>query len=275
MYRKKSSNTQVTKDAKMQLHVQRSGAGEPLLILHGLFGSGTNWRTLSRAFAKHFDVWLLDARNHGRSTHADGMSYPDMAADVLALMNANGFERVHLMGHSMGGKTAMWTALSHPERVRTLTVADIAPVAYARELGPELVAMRGLNLSGLTRRAEADAALATAVSDRGVRTFLLQNLQVNADGARWRINLDAIAKAQSSLVGFPETDSVAPYAAPTLFVAGSESNYIQDSHWPTVRALFPAAKLTTLSGAGHWLHAEQPGPFAAAVQHHLRPAMAP
>ena len=258
----------------MQLHVQRSGAGEPLLILHGLFGSGTNWRTLARTFAEHFEVWLLDARNHGRSAHADAMSYPAMAADVFELMDANGFSSAHLIGHSMGGKTAMWAALTQPERVRSLTVADISPVAYARELGPELEAMRGLELTGITRRAQAEAALAVEVANPGVRAFLLQNLQIDASGARWRINLDAIARAQNTLVGFPETSGTSSYTGPTLFVCGSESNYVQDSHWPAICALFPAAKLTTLAGAGHWLHAEQPGPFASAVRQHLQASMA-
>lgn len=261
-------------DAKMQLHVQRCGAGEPLLILHGLFGSGTNWRTLSRTFAEHFEVWLLDARNHGRSGHANTMSYPDMAADVFELMDASGLDSVHLMGHSMGGKTAMWAALMQPRRVRSLTVADIAPVAYARELGPELKAMRGLELASIARRADAEAALAAEVQDRGVRAFLLQNLQIDSNGARWRINLDAIARSQSTLVGFPKTSSVPPYAGPTLFVRGGVSNYVQDAHWPAIRAVFTAAQLATLAGAGHWLHAEQPGPFATAVQHHLQSNMA-
>lgn len=254
----------------MQLNVQRAGAGEPLFVLHGLFGSGTNWRTLSRTFAQHFDVWLLDARNHGRSPHAPTMTYDDMAADVFELMDANGFESVRLMGHSMGGKSAMWAALQQPARIKSLCVADIAPVAYPRTLGPELDAMRGLDLSRLSRRADADAALASSVADAGVRAFLLQNLNLDANGARWRINLEAIANAQDTLVGFPDTAHVAPYPGPTLFVAGTQSDYVQDAHWPAVLELFPQATLTRLQGAGHWLHAEQPEAFAAAVQTHLR-----
>ena len=156
-----------------ELHVQRAGVGAPLLVLHGLFGSGTNWRTLSRSFAEQFDVFLIDARNHGRSPHAATMSYPEMAADLIALMDAHDIARAHLLGHSMGGKTAMWTALAHPERVASLAVADIAPVTYERELGPELAAMRGLDLAGIRRRNDADAALAQTVPEPGVRAFLL------------------------------------------------------------------------------------------------------
>ena len=235
-----------------------TGEGPPALVLHGLFGSGTNWRTIARRLGSRLECHLVDQRNHGRSPHARAMAYPALAADVLAYLDANRLDRAGLIGHSMGGKTAMTLALSAPERVRWLVVADIAPAPSPSDHRPILDALRTLALDSLASRAAADAALARSVPDPGLRQFLLQNLVHGDGGLRWRIDLEAIAEALPDLTGFPPTAPGAVYRGPTLFLRGERSDYVTARHEPRIRALFPSASVDTIADAGHWLHAEQP-----------------
>ena len=235
-----------------------TGEGPPALVLHGLFGSGANWRTIARRLESRLECHLVDQRNHGRSPHARGMAYPALAADVLAYLDANRLDRAGLIGHSMGGKTAITLALSAPERVRWLVVADIAPAPSPSDHRPILDALRALALDSLASRAEADAALARSVPDPGLRQFLLQNLVRGDGGLRWRIDLKAIAEALPDLTGFPPTAPGAVYRGPTLFLRGERSDYVTARHEPCLRALFPSASVDTIADAGHWLHAEQP-----------------
>ncbi|MEM7407019.1 MAG: alpha/beta fold hydrolase [Pseudomonadota bacterium] len=241
----------------------------PLVLLHGLFGSGTNWRTLARRFAAELPVITFDARNHGRSAHADQMSYAEMAADVEASLAALDVRQAHILGHSMGGKTAMTLALTSPACVTSLIVADIAPIAYQRGLGPELGLMQGLPLTTIKRRADADAALRDALPDPGLRAFLLQNLEIRSDGTRWRLNLDAIEAAGALLTGFDAPDGTT-YLGPASFIRGGMSDYLSPDHDVIVADRFPRAVSLTIDGAGHWLHAEQPDAFAERVIDHLR-----
>ena len=234
------------------------GTGPPALVLHGLFGSGTNWRTIARRLGSRLECHLVDQRNHGRSPHARGMAYPALAADVLTYLDANRLDRAGLIGHSMGGKTAMTLALTAPERVRWLIVADIAPALSPSDHRPILQALRALGLDTLDSRVAADAALARSVADPGLRQFLLQNLVHGDGGLRWRIDLEAIAEALPDLTGFPPTAPGAAYPGPTLFLRGERSDYLTVHHEPRIGALFPRASIDTIAGAGHWLHAEQP-----------------
>ncbi|MCY4286090.1 MAG: alpha/beta fold hydrolase [Thiotrichales bacterium] len=260
------------------------GEGPPAVILHGLFGSGTNWRTIARGLASRLECHLVDQRNHGRSPHARGMAYPDLAEDVLGYLDRldrkfhhhpralasrsseiSGFDtarldRVGLIGHSMGGKAAMTLALLAPERVGWLVVADIAPAPSPSDHRPILDALRGLAPASLATRAAADAALARSIPEPALRQFLLRNL-VHGDGdggLRWRIDLDAIAEALPDLLGFPSLTPGAAYPGPTLFLRGEHSEYLTASHEARIRTLFPCASIDTIPGAGHWLHAEQP-----------------
>lgn len=242
-------------------------SGSPVLaILHGLFGSARNWASVAQRLAAHRPVIAFDMRNHGGSPWADSLDYRDLAEDVRAALQASGQHRYALLGHSMGGKAAMVAALSHPEEVERLVVVDIAPVPYSpRHLG--LVrAMRGLNLSAVTRRGEADARLAPAIQDRAERGFLLQNLVFGDGPPHWRLNLDAIEREMPKLVGWPELSAGAVYDGPTLFLAGAASDYIGPQHEPAIRALFPSADIARIDGAGHWVHAEQPDAFVATVE---------
>lgn len=250
----------------VELAHRRSGSGPPVVILHGLLGSGRNWQGIASALGTRFDVVLPDLRNHGGSPWDEDAGYPALVADVLALLDRLGLPRVRLVGHSMGGKVAMILALEAPERVERLVVVDIAPVAYGPGLDAMLRAMRDLDLAGMTRRAEADAALAPAVPDRGVRAFLVQNLEQREGGLAWRVNLDVLLDSMPVIRGFPEMAGVEPFAGPMCFIRGERSDYVRlPEHEGEIRRLFPNAELHTVTGAGHWVHAERTEAFLGAL----------
>ena len=250
----------------MRLNAVEAGAGDPVVLLHGLFGAAQNWGAVQKRLATAGRrVVALDLRNHGASPWAETMDYPAMAADVAETLADLGAPRAAVIGHSMGGKVAMALALSHPGAVERLVVADIAPVAYPPALRPYLAAMRAMRLHpGLTRR-EADAALAAAVPEAGIRAFLLQNLRFEgAEGPAWRLNLGAIAAAMPAIEGFPALPG--PYTGPVLVTGGERSDYVRAEHHAAIRALFPAARFATVPAAGHWVHAENPAGFLALVE---------
>jgi esterase len=252
--------------ASLLLEAAEYGAGPPLAILHGLFGSGRNWASIAKRLAERHRVIAFDLRNHGASPRAETMAYAEMAEDVRASLRALGYRRTALLGHSMGGKVAMLAALSDPGSVDRLIVADIAPVAYRpRHLGM-VQAMRGLDLAAIGRRAEADAALAASVPDPAERGFLLQNLIFEGGAARWRINLEAIEREMSVLVGFPPLSPGTVYDGPALFIGGGRSDYLRPEHEPEIRRLFPNARIARIPEAGHWLHAETPQAFLDLVE---------
>lgn len=252
------------------LHYTRQGQGAPLIILHGLYGSGSNWASHAKWLAERFDVILPDLRNHGRSFHAGDMGYTAMAADLRRLMDALDLPSALVLGHSMGGKAAMTLALESPARVRALVVVDIAPIRYRHQTHqPLITAMRGLDLGKARSRADADAALAAEIPNPVLRQFLLTNLQRGADGYGWRIPLDILADQLPRLEDFPPLDG--RYEAPTLFLHGAESDYVPNAAQGAIRRYFPEAELLALSGAGHWLHAEQPQRFADALRRFLSP----
>jgi esterase len=248
----------------MHLHHERYGEGHPLIILHGLFGSLDNWRTLSKTFSQFFTVFSVDQRNHGRSPHSDTFNYQVMAEDVKEFLQQQGLPSAHLLGHSMGGKTAMQCAVTHLGIVDRLIVVDIAPKSYPPGHEDIFDALYALDLQALRTRQEADAALAEKVQDSSLRQFLLKNLERDASGAfRWRLNLDAIYNNYAEMLKEPQTKS--KFDKPTLFIKGGASGYIQEEDKDTIRALFPLAQLVTIPGAGHWVHAEAPQKFAKIV----------
>ncbi|HEX3537075.1 MAG TPA: alpha/beta fold hydrolase [Stellaceae bacterium] len=250
----------------IRLAAAEYGNGPVLAILHGLFGSARNWDSIARRLAAHHHVIAFDLRNHGASDWTDGMSYQEMAEDVLAMLDERGYRRTSMLGHSMGGKVAMAAALRDPDMIERLVVVDIAPIGYrAHHLGL-VQAMRGLDLSGITRRGEADARLAAAVPDAAERGFLLQNLLFENGRARWRLNLAAIEREMPALAGFPTPEAGAVYPGPALFVAGGRSDYLRPESEPAIRRWFPEAQIRRIENAGHWLHAEQPGAFLAIVE---------
>ncbi len=249
----------------MILACTEAGEGPPLILLHGLFGAGQNWGAIRRALAPRFRVLTPDLRNHGASPQADDMSYAAMAADVAETMDAAGIDRAAVLGHSMGGKVAMTLALTEPDRVERLVVADIAPVRYRPTLRAYVAAMRALPLApGLTRK-DADAALAATIPEAGIRAFLLQSLRFETDPPSWRLGLAAIEAAMPAIEDFSPPPG-ATYGGPTLVMAGARSPYIRAEHHEAFRALFPRAAFATVPDAGHWLHAENPAGFLAALE---------
>ncbi|QNE17746.1 alpha/beta fold hydrolase [Kribbella qitaiheensis] len=249
----------------MKLPVTAYGeSGSPVVVMHGLFGSGRNWMTAARRLASAHRVYAFDLRNHGTSPHVDTMSYPEMAADVQETIADLGVGPVTLIGHSMGGKTAMVTALRYPEVVDRLIVVDAAPVSYPPAFVEYAKAMRTADLSQVQRRSDVEAQLVDAVDSPGTRAFLLQNLILDNEGARWRPNLAVIEAALPEISGWPG-DITGSYDGPTLFVYGGKSDYVQQDHRSTIAAYFPHVQYAEIPEAGHWVHAERLDDFLTTI----------
>jgi esterase len=256
----------------LDLAAAEEGAGPPVLVLHGLFGSGRNWATVAKALAATHRVFALDLRNHGASPWAPTMSYAEMAGDVAAFIRRRGLASAALIGHSMGGKAAMMLALAEPALVERLVVVDVAPAAYEPTLGAYVRAMQAVDLARVARRSDAEPALATTVVSTAERGFLLQNLVIEEGGARWRLNLAALAAAMPAISGFPVLPAETRYDGPALFLAGARSGYVQQAHEPAIRRLFPGAEIVRIAEAGHWVHAEQQAAFLQHVKAFLAAA---
>ena len=230
-------------------------AGTPLLIAHGLFGSARNWNVIAKRLSETRPVVTVDMRNHGASPWFDTQSYADMAGDLAEVIDG----QADVLGHSMGGKAAMVLALQHREKVRKLIVGDIAPVAYSHsQMGP-IEAMRGVDLGAISSRAEAQEQLTEL--EAGVDTFLLQSLDLKEK--KWKLNLDVLDAEMAKIVGFPEVSGT--FDGPALFLSGAKSVYVLPEYRPRIKALFSQAKFAKIPDAGHWLHAERPREFEAAV----------
>jgi esterase len=249
----------------VELHFERFGHGAPVLILHGLFGSASNWRTVAKTLGERYCVYALDQRNHGRSPHADALGYDDLARDACAFLDRHGIERAAVIGHSMGGKAAMQLALSEPERVAALVVVDIAPARQSADgLRRVLDALLSVDPSLCKTREEVDGKLAAYIDDTRLRRFLLMNVGRGEGGAlRWRLNLAAIAAHFAELAG--SIDAEDAYGGPTLFIRGEKSGYVRDADRADIERLFPGAAIVTIEDAGHWVHAEAPERFVEVV----------
>lgn len=241
----------------MKLHFERLGEGPPLVILHGLLGSGDNWMGLAKSWAADFTVLVPDLRNHGRSPHAQDASFGAMAGDVVELIHSEGLSQVLLLGHSLGGKTAMRVALDHPAEIRGLVVVDIAPKPYPPIHRSLLAGLLALNLSQFTTRSEVDSALTATIPDARVRQWLLKNLGRSPEGDFfWKPNLPVLHQNLGELTsGFADLrDS----QAPALFVAGGRSDYLGPEDMPLIHQYFPKAMLEKIPEAGHWVHVDAP-----------------
>ena len=248
-------------------HRDLGGAGKPpLILLHGMLGSSRNWQSAGADLAAHYHVFALDLRNHGKSPHADTMTYDDMLGDVVEWMDVQQVSTATLVGHSMGGKVAMLLACRHPARVTRLIVVDIAPKDYFWPAHRDRFAvMNELNLADLRSRAEAEMRFEARVPSWPMRKFLTTNLERNAEGGwSWLINLPALTVAIPAL----EKNPLRPhdrFTGPTRFIAGEKSNYIEAGDHATIRAHFPAAEILTLPNCGHNPHMEAREAFVAAV----------
>ncbi|MCB2000950.1 MAG: alpha/beta fold hydrolase [Rhodoferax sp.] len=246
-----------------------TGNGSPLLILHGLFGSATNWRSMARKLADRHAVHALDLRNHGASPWADTMTYTEMADDVRHYIEQHDLGAVTVMGHSMGGKTAMALALAFPDRVERLVVVDIAPRSYHDSLSSYAQAMRGIDLMAAASRGEVQRQLQALLPDASVAPFLVQNLVPRNDHFDWRINLAAISASMLDLTGFPAELQERVFDKPTAAIAGALSDYVPGGDTQSFRPMFPRIEIEVIDGAAHWVHADKPQAFFEAVQRAL------
>ena len=245
-----------------------AGSGPPLILLHGLFGAAKNLGGIARALGPQARVLSLDLRNHGDSPHAAGMDYATMAADVAETIAAHNISAAMVVGHSMGGKTAMALALTQATLVQKLVVMDIAPVSYRHSFAPYAAAMRALPLPPTLTRHAANAALADAIPDPAMRAFLLNNLILGAT-PHWRVALPEIATAMPDLIAWEDPPGANPYAGPALFLRGETSDFVRSSAREAILQRFPGAQEKTIANAGHWLHAEQPELVIAALKEFL------
>ncbi len=255
-------------ETPVRLNYTLKGEGEAVILMHGMFGSYSNLGMVSRYLADHYHTISVDLRNHGDSPHTSTMSYPAMAEDVLTLMDSLGLDRACLLGHSMGGKVAMQMALTYPERVAKLVVADISPVHYGARHDEVLDGLKALDEASIKSRNQAREILESFVSEPGVSSFLLKNVYRLENGEfDLKINLAAIFASYFDELTLPPTGQ--PFHGPVLFVKGENSPYIQDSHKEEILHLFPKATLKILAKTGHWLHAERPEAFNHIVRDFL------
>lgn len=254
---------------------QRNGQGQPLVVVHGLFGSASNWRNVALKWADDFAVWGVDLRNHGNSFHRSGMGYAQQAEDLLSWLDNTGLDKVCLLGHSMGGKVAMEFALRYPSRVEKLIIVDIAPIEYKASHNEIIASLVDLKAKEPWHdRRQADKLLTEFLGEDAVQTrlFLLTNLRRTSDGLRLRVGIEEIEKGYQDILAAPESILAGEsFTGPTLAIRGTQSDYVPDSSLPVLRKAFPAVELVDLDG-GHWLHAEQADAFAAAVSEFIKQA---
>lgn len=234
-----------------------------LLIAHGLYGSARNWGVIAKRLSDERQVIAVDMRNHGQSPWTESHTYPEMANDLAEVIDAHTVHvpggQMDVIGHSMGGKAAMMLALTYPQKLRRLIVADIAPVAYTHSQIQFITAMRAVDFDRVERRPDAEAQLAQAGVDPALRSFFTQSLDIPNKG--WRLNLDTLARHMPDIMSFPETH--ASWSGPCLFLSGADSDYVKRDDRDLILARFPNARFAKIPGAGHWLHAEKPREFEA------------
>lgn len=241
------------------------GAGTPLVILHGMLGSSNNWRGIAKQLSPACHVFVVDLRNHGQSPRHESMSYAEMAEDVGDFIHRRNLNSVAVLGHSMGGKTAMMLALEHGSLIEHLIVVDIAPVDYPSDHLDYVKAMQAIDLNEIKNRVDADAAMRGRIPQINTRLFLLRNL-VQRDGHfDWNVNLSALALNMQHLAGFPEIEPGHVYEGKSYFIHGALSHYVRSAHKGAILDLFPKAKLIPIPNAAHWVHFDQPGPFVESV----------
>ena len=253
----------------MKLHANVLGEGTPLLILHGFLGMSDNWKTLGRQFSENgFQVHLIDQRNHGRSPHSEEFNYLALAKDIKEYIDTHSLQKCVLLGHSMGGKTAMMTACLFPHVIEKLIVVDIAPKYYAPHHQQILEGLKAVNEADLSSRGEAEDLLAQYVSEPDVRLFLLKNLYWKSKGKlSLRLNLEALVKNIEN-VGEALPDDYS-FSNPSLFVKGEKSKYIREEDRKLIQRHFPSSEIVSIPGAGHWVHAEKKQAFYKVVMQFL------
>jgi esterase len=243
----------------MHIEYQKIGQGTPLIILHGLFGTSDNLKPIAKALSDQYCVYLLDAPAHGNSDSLSKLSLANMAKAIETFCLEHNLSSISILGHSMGGKIAMELALSNPELVSKLIVADISPVQYERRHDTIINALREINLTSITSRQEADKQLSNSILEVGVRAFLLKSLKKNTEGQwQWAFDVNSIARDYDELIKGNRDDT---FSKPTLFIIGGNSNYVTEQHREAIINRFPNVSTKLIQNAGHWLHAEKPVAF--------------
>lgn len=252
----------------IHLNYKVFGQGDPLIILHGLFGSLDNWVSHARKLSENYTVYLIDQRNHGKSPHEEEWDYSVMAEDLYDFLNQQGIYKSHLLGHSMGGKTVMQFATRYPEMVDKLIVADMTPKRYDPHHTEILAAMDSLDLTEIQSRKEAEQILRSKLEDGSIIQFLLKSLgRTEEKGFRWKFNFSVINQNYPKVLAAVEFEE--KIEAPSLFIYGANSNYLEEADKESIPEFFPQASFHKLEGAGHWVHAEKPIEFLAAIKKYL------
>ncbi len=233
----------------------------PVMIVHGLYGSGRNWGVIAKRLSDQFFVITVDLRNHGDSPWLDTHNYHVMADDLVEVINSLNI-KPNIIGHSMGGKAAMVLALKRPNLVRNLIIADIAPVKYEHDQSQFIEAMQKVDLSKVEKRSDATLALSKFVEDKSLQNFFTQSLDIKAK--RWKLNLKVLRSEMSEILSFPKIES--EFSGHSLFLKGENSDYIKPEHRKLIKSLFTKARFATFKEAGHWLHAEKPREFESAAR---------
>ena len=248
----------------MVLNTKVYGEGFPLIIIHGLLGSLDNWQSIAKYLGQKYQVITLDMRNHGRSEHEEVFTYDAMVQDVVDTMQYMSISKASFIGHSMGGKIVMYMALYHPEMVEKLIVADIAPINYAAHHDDVFNALNAVPIESIENRSDAENIIAQHVKENDVVQFLMKGLYRKEDNTfGWRFNISIIEKSYANILSFDINNEV--FEGETLFIRGELSKYIQNKDWEHIHELYPRAKLETIVGAGHWLHADNPAEFYQTV----------
>lgn len=258
----------------MELAYKILGEGDPLVILHGLYGSSDNWYTIGKKLSEKFEVYLIDQRNHGLSPHSETHRYTDLVHDLLVFTSHHNLDQITLLGHSMGGKTAMYFALKYPQLIRKMIAVDISPLSYQQltEPSPQITmhlniisALLSLDLKAFGSREDIDAALVSYIPSERIRNFLTKNIKRDpVTGFFWQLNLRTISRELPAIMGgmnFEEIIDAEPCLVPSLLIRGEQSDYVREVDSKSFRKLFPESDIITIEGAGHWVHAERPDLF--------------
>lgn len=267
----------------MNLFYQKLGNGPALFILHGLYGSSDNWMTFARAISEEYTVFLIDLRNHGRSPHYQKHDYFSMSADIKEIVEKENLKKISILGHSMGGKTAMLYAMSFPDDISKMIIVDIAPVNYSSvdRFNSQVIthlnivhSLLSVDMPNMKSRMGIDAELDKSIKDISVKQFLMKNVHRNHDGSfQWKFNLDAISKSLPDIMGFVSVEKLPlntdKMKFPVLFIRGENSEYILPEYYAVIGSIFPGARVETIINAGHWVHAEQPAKFLELVKSFL------
>ncbi|MCK4852626.1 MAG: alpha/beta fold hydrolase [Bacteroidales bacterium] len=266
----------------MELFYRNFGEGPPLIIVHGLYGASDNWLFIGRSLASNFDVYLVDQRNHGQSPHSDSHNYTAMKDDLLTFMDRQDLQKAILVGHSMGGKTVMFLAETHPERIDSLIVIDIAPTtchpddhtSQSRTHTQIISGMLSVDFSQVNKREDVDRQLARSIHSPKIRSFLMKNVHRGKDGNyRWKLNAAVIEKELPSIFEGIDLSKYTPGTGitgfPVLFIRGEKSDYISDDCISDIKKIFPMAEIATIPQAGHWLHVEQPDLLIKTIRYFL------